>query len=207
MGGYYNDIGRYYLVPQKNAHVWVEAYIDDRWLRLDPTPASIEGFISPHRRDIFFKTRLFLDTINYYWNAFIIGYNFEKQASFFQKIRTAVIKPKIKLNINRERIIKYSIGLAVGVVVVFIIYIHISNKKPIEKKLIALFLKKMEKHGYNKGKSQGLEEFVSTVKEEGIRQSAYSFIKEFERHYYKDEGFTKEEIKRLKDAIKIIQGR
>ena len=39
-GGYYNAAGGYYMVLQKNAHVWVESYIADRgWLRLDPTPS------------------------------------------------------------------------------------------------------------------------------------------------------------------------
>ncbi len=44
-GGYYNEIGSYYLVPQKNAHIWVEAHIAGQgWVRFDPTPASAETF-------------------------------------------------------------------------------------------------------------------------------------------------------------------
>ena len=29
-GGYYIEVGKYYLIPEKNAHVWVEAYIDNK---------------------------------------------------------------------------------------------------------------------------------------------------------------------------------
>jgi hypothetical protein len=201
-GGYYNDIGKYYLVPQKNAHVWVEAYTDKGWIRLDPTPASIEGFVSPHRRDILFKIRLILDTINYYWNAFVISYDFEKQLSLFHKIQSGIRKPEIKLFIDKEKLIKYLVIPAVLSLSVFMLYVLISGRKTEEERLIALFLKKMERHGYKKGKSEGLEEFVAGIKEEDLKQSAYRFVEEFEKHYYKDRRFTKEEIKRLKSMLK-----
>ncbi|MFZ6006151.1 MAG: transglutaminaseTgpA domain-containing protein [Nitrospirota bacterium] len=201
-GGYYNDIGKYYLVPQKNAHVWVEAYTDKGWIRLDPTPASIEGFVSPHKRAILFKIRLVLDTINYYWNAFVISYDFEKQLSLFHKIQSGIRKPEIKLSINKEKLIKYLVIPAVLSLSVFMLYVLISGRKTEEERLIALFLKKMERHGYNKGKSEGLEEFVAGIREEELKQSAYRFVEEFESHYYKDRKFTKEEINRLKSMLK-----
>ncbi len=201
-GGYYNDMGKYYLVPQKNAHVWVEAYTDKGWIRLDPTPASIEGFVSPHKRDLLFKIRLVLDTINYYWNAFVISYDFEKQLSLFHKIQSGIRKPEIKLFINKEKLIKYLVIPAVLSLSVFMLYVLISGRKTEEERLIALFLKKMERHGYKKGKSEGLEEFVAGMREEDLKQSAHRFVEEFERHYYKDRKFTKEEIKRLKSMLK-----
>lgn len=200
-GGYYNDIGKYYLVPQKNAHVWVEAYTDKGWIRLDPTPASIEGFVS-HRRDMLFKIRLALDTINYYWNAFVISYNFEKQISLFQKIRSGIKKPEIKLLINKKTLIKYLAISVVGAVALFMVYSLIFAKKSEEEKMVALFLKRMERHGYKKGKSQGLEEFAAGIKEDELRQTAYRFVEEFEMHYYRDKKFTKKEIKRLKSMLK-----
>ena len=46
-GGEYNDIGDYYVILDKHAHNWVEAYVEDRvgekrWIILDPTPAIYE---------------------------------------------------------------------------------------------------------------------------------------------------------------------
>lgn len=43
-GGNYNSYANYYLVTQNDAHVWVEAYSDGKWVRLDPT-----AWIAPER--------------------------------------------------------------------------------------------------------------------------------------------------------------
>lgn len=45
VGGYrvveYNDVGEYYVVRERHAHTWVEAWTpDDGWQTFDPTPAS-----------------------------------------------------------------------------------------------------------------------------------------------------------------------
>lgn len=37
MGGAYNQFADFYLVNQNDAHVWVEAFENGRWIRLDPT--------------------------------------------------------------------------------------------------------------------------------------------------------------------------
>ncbi len=206
-GGYYNEIGKYYMVPQKNAHVWVEAYIDKGWIRLDPTPASIEGFVS-HRRDMLFKIRLALDTINYYWNAFVITYDFEKQISLFHKIQSGIKKPpylkEIKLSINKEKLIKYLVVSIVLSATVFTLYVLAFGRKSEEERLIALFLKRMERHGYTKGKSRGLEEFVAEIREDDLKHETYRFVKEFEENFYKDRRLTKEDAKKLKNIIKGI---
>ena len=44
MGGTYNKFAGFYQVTQNDAHVWVEALHDGKWIRLDPT-----GWIAPDR--------------------------------------------------------------------------------------------------------------------------------------------------------------
>jgi len=39
-GGEWNDIGGFLLIRQQHAHAWVEAWVNGRWQRFDPTPAS-----------------------------------------------------------------------------------------------------------------------------------------------------------------------
>lgn len=44
MGGSYNRFAGFYLITQNDAHVWVEAFHQGQWIRLDPT-----GWIAPDR--------------------------------------------------------------------------------------------------------------------------------------------------------------
>lgn len=44
MGGRYNRFAGFYLITQNDAHVWVEALHEGKWIRLDPT-----GWIAPDR--------------------------------------------------------------------------------------------------------------------------------------------------------------
>ncbi len=39
-GGDWNDVGKFLLIRQQHAHTWVEAWIDGRWQRFDPTPPA-----------------------------------------------------------------------------------------------------------------------------------------------------------------------
>jgi len=39
-GGDWNDVGRFLLIRQQHAHAWVEAWVDGRWRRFDPTPPA-----------------------------------------------------------------------------------------------------------------------------------------------------------------------
>ncbi|MDQ6957783.1 MAG: DUF3488 and transglutaminase-like domain-containing protein [Mariprofundaceae bacterium] len=39
-GGEWNDMGGFLLIRQQHAHAWVEAWVNERWQRFDPTPAS-----------------------------------------------------------------------------------------------------------------------------------------------------------------------
>ncbi|HXX80761.1 MAG TPA: transglutaminase-like domain-containing protein, partial [Thermodesulfovibrionales bacterium] len=197
-GGYYNDAGEYYLVPQKNAHVWVEAYLESgKWKRFDPTPAGIEQFVSFTKRDIFFKLRFLLDTVNYYWNALVIHYDFAKQMTLLQKLRSFK-KPKIPFSLDKEQLLRYSAPLLVFVFFVCVLCLLISKRRVPEEKLREAFIRKMGKYGYRKAPSEGLEEFVSRIEEAPLQEKAYRFVREFERFYYKDIPLTRQEVKKLK---------
>lgn len=77
LGGEWNGVGKYLIVRQSDAHAWVEAWIDGRWVTLDATPPS--GDSAP------FKTRtgtigLYADWLRQRWDKYVVNYSMRMQA-------------------------------------------------------------------------------------------------------------------------------
>ncbi len=205
-GGDYNGMGGYYLVPQKNAHVWVEAYLDGKgWIREDPTPAAPESFAAPLKGDMLQRVRLLLDAISYYWNASVINYDFESQMSLLMKLESGLKRPHMPVFAVGKGLARRFLSLLAAVSGVFMLYLALSGRKPVEEKILAAFLKKMSKLGYSKAKSEGLEEFAAKIEDAHIRESAYRFVKEFEGYFYRDRKPGKDEARKLKELIREIK--
>jgi len=205
-GGYYNELGKYYLIPQKNAHVWVEAFIPQRgWVRLDPTPASADTFAFPRKGSLFLRISIFFDTINYYWNTIVINYNLEKQLSIARAVARGLRKPSLHLSIQKRQFVISLIFIALAVLVAFTIKSPLLNRKTEEMKILSRFLTSMERTGYKKAASQGLEEFVSFVEDEELKARAHHFVADFEKIFYKDKKLSRPEIKNLKNIIEAIE--
>lgn len=200
LGGYYNKTGGYYLVTQKNAHVWVEAYLDGRWIRLDPTPASSEAFVS--QNDLLLNLRLLVDTINYYWNSLIISYDLERQFSIIKSIG-AIRNAEMSI-LSKKDLIRYS-PLFFFIVLLCVIFYYLLNKKSKEEIIISHFLNRLKRYGIERKESEGLEELVSRIKEDRIRGVSLKFVREFGARFYKDRRLTKKDIKLLNALIKEIK--
>jgi len=209
-GGYYNNAGEYYVVPQKNAHVWVEAYLEkgayrdnSGWLRMDPTPAGIENFVSGSSSDPFFRVKLLMDSMNYYWNALVINYDFSKQASLIQKLRSGIRNPRLHLSMKSKSAVLYSAALACFILVFLVIYRLAVRRKIPHEKILNDFLKRMGRHGYKKSSSEGLEEFVARIKDERIQEKASRFVQAFEGYYYRDKRISREDMRKLRLLLDV----
>ena len=205
-GGYYNGMGRYYLVSEKDAHVWAEAYLRGKgWLRIDPTPPSPSGFGSG-KNNLILRTELLLDSFNYYWYAFVINYNFDKQARLVYSLRSALRKPRVGLSFDRGRLgpARYlGIFIVVGALCVLLRDFRV-KRLPVEDRILRKFLRKMEKSGYRKMPHQGLEEFVASVGDEKVRMRALRFVSEFEEFYYRDQKAGRDQVRHFISLIRSI---
>jgi len=205
-GGYYNEMGKYYIVPQKNAHVWVEAFIPEKgWVRLDPTPASADTFALPGKGNLFLRMGIFFDTINYYWNTIVINYNLERQLSIARTVMRGLRKPSLHWSIQRRQMVIYLLVITMAVFAAFKIKSLHMNRRTEEMKILSRFLKSMEQAGYKKTGSQGLEEYISHVDDKDLKTIAHHFVTDFEKVFYKDKKLDKEEIRHLKSIIRNIE--
>lgn len=77
-GGISNEEDLSLTILQRHAHAWVEAYVGDRWVAYDPTPAAEEAVQSSSQISLWETARrLVSDT----WNNYIINMRLEDQSS------------------------------------------------------------------------------------------------------------------------------
>ncbi len=206
-GGYYNEMGSYYLVPQKNAHVWVEVHIAGKgWVRFDPTPASAETFSAISRPGAFLRLQMFLDTINYYWYGIVLTYNLERQISITRTLMAELKRPSLEFSFPKGNALRYSLFAAIGVGSIALVWLLVVSARPREMMLLNRFLKRLKAAGYEKERSQGLEEFLSRITDEDFRKASLDFVREFEKVYYNDRKFTTGDLKKLKRLARILDG-
>ncbi len=81
-GGQINSIGNYIIVRQKDAHSWVEAWINQSWLRFDPTPSELTAESEPP------KLFLYLDYLKLKWQRYVVSFSREDQKRILEGIKT-----------------------------------------------------------------------------------------------------------------------
>lgn len=87
LGGEYNRFSRNYVVRQRDAHAWVEAFIEGQgWVIFDPTPPA--GAVPPSEmRGAFALIRDVLDALGQRWDRSIVHYDLNKQMELFEAAR------------------------------------------------------------------------------------------------------------------------
>lgn len=204
-GGFYNRAGGYYLVLQSNAHVWVEAYLKNGWLRMDPTPPLHEGLPIGSARDFSMQLKLAMDTVNYYWNRLVITYDLSRQMALLEWLRSSLEKPGIaswKPALNKRSLLHFAILPLLCLLACFCLYRFLTDRKKPLNRIAARFTRKMATHGYRRGKAEGLEEFVARIEEETLREKAQQFVDDFEAIYYGDQEATRHSLSRLKNRMR-----
>ena len=84
-GGEYNDVTSSYIVREKDAHSWAEAYFPEYgWVTFDPTPAG-PGAGSPTGWSRF---SMYMDAAQQMWREWIVNYDFSHQVRLRAEIST-----------------------------------------------------------------------------------------------------------------------
>lgn len=91
-GGETNGVIGRYEVQQRHAHSWVEAYIDDRWITLDPSPSSErEAVVAENAAQLPLWNAL-LTSSSTVWRDYVVQLNMARQREALSPLRdTAVL--------------------------------------------------------------------------------------------------------------------
>jgi hypothetical protein len=203
-GGVYNENGGFYTVSQSNAHVWVEVWDDGAggWRRYDPTPPSFEAGGESGAGSRFGFLRTYLEFFNYRATRIFMEYGIDTQSRIIESLRDALANPSASLGFALENFSFSIFSLTRGKIFVAAIFsIAVLSaaawkffprgwrKKSREEILRRDFLAAMKKLGYEKKLSEGLEEFVRSLRgraPDAVVSAASGFVEMFERFYFKD---------------------
>lgn len=197
-GGYYNEMAGYYAVAQKSAHVWVEAYFEGRgWVRLDPTPGSGAAFSAAQKQDFLLRVRILMDTLNHYWNAMVITYDFEKQIRLFTAMQQQARSLDPGQFISRRSLMVAALLAGALGAVYYAVRVVRRRGRP-EDRLLKAFLAQLARHGYEKRTGESLAETIGRIDDSLVAAEARAFLAVFQGKYYRDDPFDAETIRNLR---------
>ena len=114
-GGELNEYGNYIIVRQSNAHSWVEAVIDGKWKRFDPTPpVPVERLAA---------VDLFIDMLRMKWDRYVVAFSFSDQKEIVRAFSILFRLPQIpdySLH-GFRRIIYFLITVSGTILVIFLL--------------------------------------------------------------------------------------
>lgn len=94
-GGERNKYGGYIIVRQSDAHSWVEAVIDGRWKRFDPTPPAPQ----PKMPSLI---SLYIDYLRLKWYRYVVNFSSSDQKNLISYISMPFVKipkmPEIRID-------------------------------------------------------------------------------------------------------------
>ncbi|NAZ23331.1 MAG: DUF3488 domain-containing protein, partial [Thermocrinis sp.] len=112
-GAVWNNYGNYYIITNSMAHVWVEAYINGKWVRVDTTPP----YQSPALRRIS-TFSLIKDSIVSFWYSNVVGFSAEKQINLFKAFGKG-----LRWSVKRENftvVLKYILLTALALALLYL---------------------------------------------------------------------------------------
>jgi transglutaminase-like putative cysteine protease len=177
-GGEYNEIGDYYLIMQRDAHAWLEYWLDGKgWVRVDPTsaiaPSRIEANLLQDigQRGWLFDSlpelesvklgwidfaRQWMDNANTFWREWILDFNQTSQWDLLSRLSLHKL-PK-----------SWLYGLVMTIIVLITVlmgyrWIGAPIKQDRLSKTMHRWLSYLAKQGIEKAPNEGMLDFAARV--------------------------------------------
>ncbi len=173
-GGTWNEKGKFLSIRQYDAHAWTEIWLENRgWVRFDPTsmvaPSRIEQNLEKAvaSEGSFLEGRVFslskykwlnslknkLDSTQYAWRKFVLGYDNDTQASFLKSLFGEMSMQKMATIVG---------GFFLGIIVLWSLFLGLGRRQSseaVEHQLYRRFCTLLDKHGAKREPSQTPGEF------------------------------------------------
>ena len=177
-GGEMNPLGDYMIVRQRDAHAWVEIWLEERgWTRIDPTaavsPARIElgmdsaippatglsalGLTSSSALHQFWRTvRYGWDSVNNAWNQRVLGYGTRSQREFLARF-----------GLDVDNLWNVALGLVLGSgAMLLVVAVRLFRRAPTDdpvSRAYRRFCRKLSRVGLYRGRAEGPLDYARRV--------------------------------------------
>jgi len=161
MGGSYNRFANYYLITQNDAHVWVEAFENGKWSKIDPTE-----WVAPERLELggalymesvgkdslsgnsLFRIPRFINEFKLWFRQWdFLFYNWLENMDYHSQ--SSWLK---RLNIKREWLFSIIPFSMVVFMLLYMFFQHLKNRRQVDsvyQEIWQLFYSKMNTKGVN----------------------------------------------------------
>jgi transglutaminase-like putative cysteine protease len=198
LGAQYNELGGYYLVTEDRAHVWVEALIDGRWVRIDPSQlAQNAAAFDVERQRRPGRIAQLIDMLNYQWNQGVVTYDLSRQFELLQQGRSSV--RKVRFELQPRRLLPWLVGGGVLAGLVWLLWRRLRQRA--EERLLEDFLRIVARR-YRRGipPQLGLQALAEELDDEACRE----FAAIYGGALYRDRRLSRQEVARLKGLLRRI---
>ena len=203
LGGEYNDLGRFFIVRQADAHAWCEVWLPQSgWTRVDPTGVVAPGRASfdlnsfletrsatgqlPPGRNAFVvrltrwaivnRLRLAWEALSYEWDTRILGFDADVQEALLRDLGIANRRPLA--------LVGQTAILVLAILVIYATWIQLQSRPPVDKAkaLYERFCQKLASAGVPRSKWEGPLDFARRAAEqlphesERIREVSHTYI-------------------------------
>lgn len=200
IGGERNKYGDYIIIRQSNAHSWVEAVINDRWKRFDPTPSAP----MPEMPSIF---SLYLDSLRMKWYRYVVNFSPSDQKKLIEYISIPLIKipvmPEIKL--YKLKTLFYGLFVIAGIIIIILLLQCFKIQR--HGFITASYLKfrdSLKRKGANITISSTPSDVMREALRVGMRKDAEEFIRLYKMARFGGKDLSEEDRKRYKSLFCIL---
>lgn len=206
--GDWSPVGGYYIVRQRDAHSWVEAYIKGRgWTSFDPTPSA--GVIQPYRPG---ALTLYLDLLRFRWNRYVIGYSFSDQRRFGTSVdrQASEVIMAMKKNLTFDSAVNvlksaydvlFFVGAAIAIFSAWLIKRRERGCGVLTPWFYMEMSRALRRRGFSRGESETAGEFAGRVK----MPEAEMLTRAFERVRYGGKRLAREELAEVKRSVEALK--
>jgi protein-glutamine gamma-glutamyltransferase len=199
-GGEKNEYGGYIIVRQSNAHSWVEALINGRWRRFDPTPAS------PALRPSVLA--LFIDSLQLNWSRYVVGFSSSDQREIIRGL-SVPFRLKQFSGFKRPDLKMLLYSVLIGVLLSLVIYFYFQMRRIRKFGVITeryLSLKRsLKRKGFGMKQSATPGDIKQVGVPLGIAKDLEEFLNIYEEHRFGKRELSPEDRERYDGLLKQIK--